>query len=209
MEFRVSAKKQVAGLMNLTPRREQLGPCERVQVQHRAAPNQSLRHALHQREHLRAGQQKTARPAILIDPDFEMTQERRSVLNFVDDHRLRIGLDQGVGCGARSLRVRREIECQVGRAGIEMPQQRGLAGLPRAGDQDDGKLLRHPPDERLNFSRNLHADNMHDQCNLCNYLDCDLSPQQPDESCGGFPHTLHSGVETDCFHLARFTHMKL
>lgn len=42
-----------------------------------------------------------------------------------------------------------------------MPQQRGLAGLSRAGDEHSGKLLRHAPNTPFNFLRNPHADNMH------------------------------------------------
>lgn len=99
--------------------------------------------------------------AILVDSNLEMPQKRRGVLNFVDDHRWWIGLEQLVGRGARGLRVRREIKSQVGCARIEMSQQRRLADLSCTGDEHSGKLPRHPPNERVDLPCNPYEDNMH------------------------------------------------
>ncbi len=85
-----------------------------------------------------------------------------------------LGREQLIGRGACDLRIRGEIEGQVGNARVELPQQGCLTHLPCAGDEHCSKLLYHSTDNRLDLPCNRRADNLQPPCKSCNLLDYHL-----------------------------------
>ena len=119
--------------------------------QNRGAAGQRLGHALDQQEVLGPRQQELPGPIPMgVDPLPDVGQETRRVLDLVvDDRRGEPGekrarvLERGcahVGKIERNVRVL---------AAEHMPQQRGLARLPRPGQHDGRKLRRGPTEHRL------------------------------------------------------------
>ena len=109
-------------------------------------------------ELLRAGQPEQPRPAGAVGGHLDVGQQLGSILDFVNQDGRREALHEERRIALRQAQHQRIVQGDVGAAVLaELPEQGGLADLPRAGEQHDRELLAGPDDGRLEWRGTYHA----------------------------------------------------
>lgn len=110
--------------------------------EHFHAPSQRLR-SLRQHEDLRgAGEQEAAGPAVTVDGAFDDGKQTGRLLHLVDHQQAFLALDEAARIGQRRGEDHRLVQRQVAPAARRRHglRKHALAGLARAGEQDDGRV---------------------------------------------------------------------
>jgi hypothetical protein len=138
-----------------------VGRRQGLQLDDVRSPGQGLRHSLHERELLRAGEQVLAcAVAVGIDDCLEVPEQRRRILHLIDDGRSRMAAEESRRLLLRLLGLGGQVEGNEGMTRKQPPQGRGLAGLAGPGQHHDGAGSGRAPQPGFDVARNPHALNI-------------------------------------------------
>ena len=115
----------------------QLGDGERIEREDGGSPRQRLRHRLHEQDVLRSRHDEPARTGVVVHEALDVGEEFGRPLDLVED--------QGIAPRKEPARIRQRPRAHVGCLqrrvpiiGEHRPHERGLPGLPRAGERHHG-----------------------------------------------------------------------
>lgn len=113
---------------------------KRKQLKHGRSPCQGLSNLLTQPKVLRACEDETTRRSVRIDVHLEVGQKLWDVLNFIHDSAVRVARQESAWVSAHFFAGVEWLQIHIRVVRKQRAAESRLAGLPRAGDRQDGVL---------------------------------------------------------------------